>query len=180
MSMSTFNVRSRMNDECGGALVVSLLMLLVMTLLGVTAMQVTSLEEKMAGNMRDRNLAFQAAESALRGGEALLRSATSAAFNCAQGLYKVDDYGCDGTPDSVRVWDAVDWNSTGAVAYSGGNLAALAANPRYIIEELAGPPQSGTSLEAGVPSDGSYYRITARGVGGTTNAVVLLQSTFKR
>lgn len=178
--MSIFKVTSRVNGESGGALVVSLLMLLVMTLIGVTAMQVTSLEEKMAGNMRDRNLAFQAAESALRGGETFLRSATSSAFNCTKGLYKVDDYDCNGTPDNTRVWESVDWNSSGALTYSGGTLAALAASPRYIIEELAGPPQSGSSFEAGVPSDGSYHRITARGVGGTANAVVLLQSTFRR
>lgn len=36
-----------------------------MTLIGTTAMQGTH-QQRMAGNMRDRNLAFQAAEAALR------------------------------------------------------------------------------------------------------------------
>ncbi|HHJ38290.1 MAG: hypothetical protein AXA67_13855 [Methylothermaceae bacteria B42] len=44
----------------GAVLIVSLLLLLVMTLLGVTAMQSNMLEEKMAGNFWSRNLAFQA------------------------------------------------------------------------------------------------------------------------
>lgn len=47
---------------------ISLIMLLLLTLIGVTGSQVTGLEEKMAGNMKDRNIAFQAAESALRDG----------------------------------------------------------------------------------------------------------------
>jgi type IV pilus assembly protein PilX len=43
----------------GAALVVALIMLLVMTVLGITAMQVTRMEERMAGNSRDVNLAFR-------------------------------------------------------------------------------------------------------------------------
>jgi type IV pilus assembly protein PilX len=44
-------------------------MLLLLTLIGASSMQSTSLEEKMAGNLRDRSIAFQAAESALRDAE---------------------------------------------------------------------------------------------------------------
>ena len=55
--------------QSGSALIVGLILLLVMTMLGLTAMQTTSLEERMSGNMRDRDLAAQAAEMALRAGE---------------------------------------------------------------------------------------------------------------
>ena len=54
------------NKQSGAVLVVSLIFLLVLTVIGVAAMQNTSLEEKMAGNVKDRNLAFQNAESARR------------------------------------------------------------------------------------------------------------------
>ena len=37
---------------------------------GITAMQVTRMEERMAGNSRDVNLAFQGAEAGLRDSEA--------------------------------------------------------------------------------------------------------------
>jgi type IV pilus assembly protein PilX len=50
-------------------LVVSLVFLLVLTLLGLAAMQNTSLEERMAGNLRAEKVAMQAAEAALRAGE---------------------------------------------------------------------------------------------------------------
>jgi type IV pilus assembly protein PilX len=47
-------------------LIVALLFLVMLTLLGVTAMTGTTMEERMAGNARDNAVAFQAAEAALR------------------------------------------------------------------------------------------------------------------
>ncbi|MGD8589131.1 MAG: PilX N-terminal domain-containing pilus assembly protein, partial [Chromatiales bacterium] len=58
----------------GSVLIVSLILLLVMTLLGLSAMQSSLMEETMAGNVKDRNLAFQAAEAALRDADAWLYS----------------------------------------------------------------------------------------------------------
>jgi Tfp pilus assembly protein PilX len=58
--------------QSGAALVVGLVLLVVITLVGVGAMQNTTLQEKMAGNLRDSNLAFQASEVALRDCEAVL------------------------------------------------------------------------------------------------------------
>lgn len=57
-------------NESGAALIVALIMLLLISIVGVSAMQTTTMEEKMAGNLRDRHVAFQAAEAALRQGEA--------------------------------------------------------------------------------------------------------------
>ena len=56
-------------SQQGAALIVGLIMLLLMTILGVTSMSSSIMEEKMAGNSRDRAIAFQAAESALRAAE---------------------------------------------------------------------------------------------------------------
>jgi len=55
--------------QSGAVLVVGLIFLMVLSLLGVTVMQSGILEERMAGNMRDWNVAFQAAEAALRDAE---------------------------------------------------------------------------------------------------------------
>jgi Tfp pilus assembly protein PilX len=60
--------------QTGAALAISLTLLAVATLVGVVAMQSTTQEEKMAGNLRDANLAFQAADSALLAGENILRN----------------------------------------------------------------------------------------------------------
>lgn len=57
--------RSSERLQRGAVLVVSMILLLVMTLIGVTGMNTTSLEEKMAANTQEVNRAFQAAETAL-------------------------------------------------------------------------------------------------------------------
>ena len=49
----------------GAALIMSLMILLILTILGVTAMGTSSLEEKMAGNTQEMTRAFEVAESGL-------------------------------------------------------------------------------------------------------------------
>jgi len=51
--------------QAGAVLVVSLILLVVLTLLGLSAMEFTSLEEKMATNDQETNRAFHAAETRL-------------------------------------------------------------------------------------------------------------------
>jgi type IV pilus assembly protein PilX len=160
----------------GGALIVSLVVLAVMTLLGLSGMQATSLEERMAGNMRDMNLAFQAAESALRSAEEVLGSAVLPEFDDTGGHYRP-------TSAPPARWDSVDWKDTGevfTVSYAGAHLSHVAAAPRYIIEELPATEESGGSLEAGIARTVRLYRVTSRGVGAAETTVAMLQSTFKR
>ena len=49
----------------GAVLIVGLILLIAMTLIGVTAMKLTTLDERIAGNAQQRVGEFQAAESAL-------------------------------------------------------------------------------------------------------------------
>ena len=64
-------------------LVVVLIMLTVMTILGITTMGNTTMEERMAANVQEYNRAFQAAESGIsahfKEADALLSTATKAA-----------------------------------------------------------------------------------------------------
>jgi type IV pilus assembly protein PilX len=53
------------HHQSGAVLIISLVILLLLTLIGASSIQTSNLEEKMAGNLRDRDFAFQAAESAL-------------------------------------------------------------------------------------------------------------------
>lgn len=177
--MKTFSLSSapvhHNKKQRGAVLIMSLIILLIMTIIGVTAMQVTVLEEKMAGNLRNKSLAFQAAESALRDAEAALTVAVLPTFNGSGGLYQAT---------SPQKWEIIDWGVPANIAaYGGGDLGTgtiLASAPTYIIEELAPVLGSGGSLEAGIPQATDYYRITSRGVGGNTSAVVMLQSVYKR
>ena len=62
-------LHSSAKTQQGAVLIFGLILLLALTLIGISSMQGSVFNEKMAGNSRDRNFAFQAAESALRDGE---------------------------------------------------------------------------------------------------------------
>lgn len=167
----------RRSAQQGAALITSLLFLLVLSLLGLVSMQTSMLEERMAGNMSNRDQAFQAAEAALRDGEMYLENVTLPAFDGTNGLYQVVEAG--GSPH----WGIISWDSSDSRSISGDNtIAGVAAQPRYIIEELADVgatgPQSLKPTRRGQTSQSKAYRITARGVGGDGSAVVVLQTTF--
>lgn len=165
--------------QSGIALIVSVIMLLLMTLIGVTSSQVTSLEEKMAGNMRDRNMAFQAAESALRAGEALV-SASTPTLSCPGatpfGFFVPRDVDCDGILETDNVWDVINWD-TQSRPYT-NPLVDLSTNPRFIVEDM-GAICVNVAMPCPAADVRRNYRITARANGGTTNAVVILQSTIQ-
>jgi Tfp pilus assembly protein PilX len=52
-------------SQRGAALAVGLVFLLVLTIIGVSALSTTSLEERMAGNLQEQTKAFQTAEAAV-------------------------------------------------------------------------------------------------------------------
>lgn len=68
---------SSYQKQKGVALAISLIMLLMLTIIGISNMESTIMEEKMAGNIIDRNRALQAAEAALRDGERTIEKAGS-------------------------------------------------------------------------------------------------------
>lgn len=141
----------RMNYQSGAALIMSLLLLTVMTLISVTSMQGTLLEEKMAGNTRDRQLSFQAAEAAIHSGEAFLQANTFNSANytdtCSNGLCtrREDDatYDSSAAPGNTG-WVDPRWDLDGSLnVWADGSgkyreygtvLAGTYKKPRYIIE----------------------------------------------
>ncbi len=67
-------VHSTQQRQSGAALITGLIFLVVLTMIGVTAARMSTLEERMSGNMRDRSIAMHAAEMALRDAERDIRS----------------------------------------------------------------------------------------------------------
>ena len=61
----------------GAALFISLMFLIILTLIGISAANVSIMQERMAGNVRETNDAFQRAESTLRAIEDNLTRATT-------------------------------------------------------------------------------------------------------
>ncbi len=172
MIQSNWNTLQR-----GSALIIALVFLLAMTLIGVTAMQGTTQQESMAGNTRSYNLAFQAAEAALRAGERVLAPPAvmpaTTAFNNTNGLITIQNIP-NGT-DKGQYWMDFNWNVLSR-QIPNNTLSDVIQQPSYVIEEDSA---SGAIL----PCPGSgirCFRITARGLGGTADAVAILQSTYAR
>lgn len=179
-------------SQAGAVLVVSLLLLLVMTVLALGASQATRMQERMAGNARDYDLAFQSAEAGLRKAERLIDdpALSAAPFACSSGRCQVFELGI--VPGDVAYRSAAAWWNANAWNYSADNLwtasgsgqmsgAGLARrDPQYVVEEVEEVPDSLTIPPTGPPPSRIYYRITSSAEGGTNRTVVALQSTFAR
>ncbi len=175
--------RAGARQQAGVALFISLVLLLVLTIIGISAVQTTSLEVRMARNDYDTLLAFQAAESALRDAEAQIENFLN--------LDDFDDTGTLGLWDIADLGDPPRWETanlwTGAQSVVAPTVVdGVAAQPRYIIEDAAEVQRSESIMIAnnddagGIADRINIFRITARGVGGTAQATVTLQSTFGR
>jgi type IV pilus assembly protein PilX len=200
--MNDIHLPSRARQE-GAALAVGLILLLVMTIVGVTSLRTVTLEEKMAGNTQNRNMALQAAEAALRNAEGWLDSRTLEPEEHpagSTGVWRLDAPDPDGGngedwwDERGPAWwasDTVPYGGDPASCCSGGTdlvdqsttpgAQPLAENPRFLIEKQAFVPDSLTLGNVGGPPTGAlFYRITSRGVGGTDTAVSMLQTTYTR
>lgn len=70
------------NKQTGSALIISLIILLLVTIIGVSSMQGTTIQERMAGNTKQVHLSFHAAESGVKAVELLIDSGNSKQIDC--------------------------------------------------------------------------------------------------
>lgn len=175
------NINYGYQKQQGVALVISLIILLMLTLVAVSGMTTTILEEKMAGNFKDRNTAFEAAEASLRAGENYLKITPELPIFDGSGLYQPAPPAAANTAGSLPIWTTIDWKpSSIEVKHYADTLIGVSEKPAYIIEELQPVNEGEDSLEAGTAIERKYYRVTSRAVGNTDTAVVILQTTYKR
>ena len=167
--------------EKGVVLFMSLVMLLIITVLGLSSVQTTSLQERMARNSRDSNLAFQSAEAAIKAAEAIVNDyvveeSFDGLVDDNAGLFYENGY------DSTQNWVGFDW--VNGEFYTAAPIEGTAADPKYIVEVVKTVVAYDDTLNLNnIGQDtGSgrthIYRITAYGTGGTSTAHVMIQSTF--
>lgn len=167
----------------GAVLIVGLIMLLLLTVIGLASIRGTDLQERMAGNMRDRNLAFQAAEAGLRYGEKTLNAALLPSFT--GGGYWPDLNKIPSMRPRPTIWTSLEWEAN-SVRLPDNTISSLVEQPRYTIEKvvvtgLAAAQGSAVDHESAERiAEAEYFRVTARGLGGTADAEAILQSTFIR
>ena len=176
------NLHKSAPQQQGSALIIALVFLLIMTLLGVATMRGTRQQEIMARNTRDLNLAFQAAEAGLRTCLREVEQPPAPANpnpNPASLIAR--------QPDNVNGNFWVNYFQQNPSFYNTGTtnppttpplaLAEVNQQPSCVIENRAGT----TDFQSACLLVNRFcYRITARGIGGTNNAVVILESRYIR
>ena len=181
------------HKQVGAAFVTGLIFLMVLSLLGITVAKMATIEERMSGNMRDRMIAMQAAEMALRYAEQHIRDndSTTNTPKAIDGVEEFDAtctaglcyYGAGVAAPAVSASTTyctptcpisyVESNvfRTNGVAYTAPTLPNGVPAPTYIIEGIQKtPPGSGLRY---------YYRITVRAQGLKPGTVVWLQEVFR-
>ncbi len=174
--------------QSGASLLIALIMLIAVMLLGVAAARMALMNEKSSRSDRDRQIAFAAAEAALRDAELdVSGDATNArgrieAFPALPGTC----HESGAFAGLCRTGDTPPWTTFNMLAptpwieygrYSGQRFpygaASLASRPpRYLVELVTvGKPGAGTSAL-------QRYRVTAVGFGTRESTQVVLQSIY--
>ena len=167
-------------NQRGVALIIALVLLVTITLLGLSSMRNTGLQERMTANLYDRSLAFQATESALREAEATITPAVVFPTCSTPSCLNVCATGRCSTPLATEV---ERWNSAAFTGWQNAttNLGALVSvAPQYFIEDMGIVRQfacKGMVDEVDAQCDARRYRITAR-ITSASGAVTVLQSSF--
>ena len=161
----------------GFVLIVGLVIMGLLTMLALSGMRDSTMQEKMAGASRDSGLAFQAAESALRDAENCITGATlNCTFDAAtnEAHFAKDDAAF---PEHNDFFNATTWETftppVAPTALDGGGA-------NYIIREagtisgdggaanqaaMAGDDMADSAGKTSAASSQTIYEITARGAG---------------
>jgi type IV pilus assembly protein PilX len=170
-------------DQRGVVLVSSLLLLLVVTIMALSMFRSFGMQEKIAGNMREKQRALQAAESAQVYAEQWLiaNSATAPAVcnsqlnaNLSQGQI------CSNQLPPANLL-TVPWKIGAApvgVTYTptGMNVTTTSVFNSYSRAPSFYIWDAGTSADPNVP--GEVFQVDAVGFGGNANTAAVVESTF--
>jgi type IV pilus assembly protein PilX len=195
--------------ERGASLIVSLLMLVAVLLLGISAARIALMGEKASRNDRDRQIAFQAAEAALLDAEMDIQNSPDPAKSRSHAFSKDSTFGFPGDgeeacrtgetniylglckrslQDATPVWLTVD--------FLDGNPGTASSVPygRFTGQtfqtgsgSLPGrPPRYIIELMLDSKQGGNaekvsyFYRVTAIGFGARDATQVLLQTFYRK
>ena len=177
----------------GIALITSLLLLLIITILGISMFRGLGSQEKIAGNLREKDRALHAAESAQQYAEWWLlqgNNASSGSVTCVPGQNANLGQGqiCNQTLTAAAGLAAghtagdvaLPWNL--AVTYTPPNMSTYAAgqsgtsgDPPY----FASPGFYIADLGRAADNAGEVYQIDAYGYGGASTTVAIVESTYE-
>ncbi|HLW25620.1 MAG TPA: PilX N-terminal domain-containing pilus assembly protein [Steroidobacteraceae bacterium] len=190
MRIAPLASRSR---QSGAVLFVALILLVILSLLGVSAARMQTTEERMARNEDNRQTGAQAAEAALRWAESQIATGNITPTTCdanTNGQYSltpingstVSAAGVNPNNTGLVPWSTV--TAPNIMPYAGPALTALPPNaqaPMVVVESLPTVCLPGDPCnQPGYSGQGTaQYRVTAYGQGGDASSFTILQSIFR-
>jgi type IV pilus assembly protein PilX len=167
--------QASMAPQSGMVLVTSLLLLIVVTLLAIGMFRSFGLDEKIAGNVREKHRALNAAETAEQYAEYWLANGNSSTGASCTAPSTVAQVCSNPLPNVTQVpWTlgvtytpSVTTTNTMSTSTTGGQGTYYLA-PAFYIAYL-GPSPSG---------QGSLFQIDAAGYGGSIDTAAVVESTY--
>jgi type IV pilus assembly protein PilX len=156
-------------QQKGFILIMTLVMLVMITVLGIAQISINSTQTQVATNTTDSEISFEKAEGALNEAINQMLAGTYSNSNFianSNGLYLFNQ-------NATPTWQTVNWDSSSAVISSFSGSTNL--QTKYIIEQLPSVTSTGNNMKKNT----RVYRITGRAVGQTGSSSVLLQSTIQ-
>jgi type IV pilus assembly protein PilX len=187
-------IRAARQKQRGVVLITAMLLLIVVTIMALSMFRSYGVEERLAGNTRDKQRAINAAVSAQQFAEFSLASGTTpGSAACAAGILPSGIEVCTPPPGPAIDFTVLPWAAgvtytqftntpingvsnvlavNGAGTYDTATASASYVQaPIYYITDL-GP----TAL--GIIPQGEVYQVDALGYGGSSNTVAVVESTF--
>ena len=180
-----FNLHHR---QSGSTLIISLIILILLMLLGVTAMKTSDTQFQLAGNLQFEDSAMNNAEAAVNAAETAMKNGTIAA-GATQNAGFTTAYVSANGPVTAGLYPlnsginpfTLNWTGTGG----NGNTYSIpgAGSQDYIIElmssnnRLVGSSQVTGSRSSSGCNQVNTYRITARGT-SARGATKFIQSFY--
>ncbi|MDE1168125.1 MAG: PilX N-terminal domain-containing pilus assembly protein [Pseudomonas sp.] len=143
----------------GMVLLISLVMLLLLTMIGISSMQNATLQEKMTSSVQRRNESFQLAEAALRVGE---NAVAVVGYTLAQ---------CTSVVTCQPPAEATSATAIVAGTNASSGVTWVAAGTGFYGVQFIGTSNNPVNASTS-NATASLYRVTAVGTSGTSKSVL--------
>ena len=161
--------------EKGMVLAISLIIMLILAILGSSAIKTTVVQERATGLTRNKQISFDSSEAALRLGEINADSiSVGSATDGSVGLWLPDPTNPRWLNDSIKS----SW-----ITLPGGTISNVVEQPQYVMEFTGSIPRDQScALDAEASANQDCwrytYRITAEGKGQNSDTLSAVQSTI--
>jgi type IV pilus assembly protein PilX len=165
------------------ALISSLLLLMIITILALSMFRGFGSQEKIAGNLREKDRALHAAESAQQYGEWWLLQGSNTAIGAVACVASVSANLGGGqiclppAPAGAALTQVFPWPIQ--VSYQPPNMSVTAVGTNGDPPYFGWPGFYITDVGPAADAAGEAYQIDAYGYGGTAGTVALVESTYE-